>query len=281
MLKLKEVLKDLLTPEELALVPRSYDIIGSREKAVAIVEIPEGLEGKEELVAKAIMSLHKNVKSVLAKASERRGIYRTRELRLIAGDPDTEVVHKEHGCLFKLDPRKVYFSPREATERLRIAKRVKPGEKVLVMFSGVCPYPIMIAKKQPLVEKVIGVEINPDAHRYALENVKLNKVEGKVLPILGDVRDVCPKLGEKFDRVVMPLPKGAHEYLDVAIPRVKKGGVLHFYHWAREDDLFSEAEGLVVEEAERMGRKATVLERRKVLPYAPRVWKVRVDFRLT
>ncbi len=260
-------------------MPRSFDIIGSREKAVAIVEIPPALEGFEGEVAKAIMERHKNVKSVLVKGSERLGESRVRSYRLIAGDPDTEVIHREAGCLYKLDPQKVYFSPREGTERERIAERVHDGEKILVMFSGVGPYPIMIAKRHDNV-KVTAVESNPYAHNYCVENIHLNRVQDRVFAILGDVRDVALRLGFTFDRIIMPLPRGAYRFLDLAIPLLNCGGVLHFYHWAKEPDLFSEAEAVLSRAAEGFGRRVEFIEEARVSQYSPRVWKIRVDVRI-
>lgn len=261
------------------LIPRSFDIIGSREKAVAIVEIPPALRDFELEVAKAIMERHKNVKTVLVKESERLEEHRIRRYRVLAGDPDTEVVHREAGCLFKLDPQKVYFSPREGTERMRIAEKVRDGEKILVMFSGVCPYPIIIAKRHGKV-RIIAVESNPYAHNYGVENIHLNRVQDKVIVLLGDVRDICPRLGSTFDRIVMPLPKGAHQFLDLAFPLLNCGGVLHFYHWAREPDLFSQAEEILSTASERFGRRAEFLEEVRVSQYSPRVWKIRVDARI-
>jgi tRNA (guanine37-N1)-methyltransferase len=276
---LRTKLKQKIPEDLLGLIPRAFDVIGSKEKAVAIVELPEELEDYERTIAEILMEVHKNVKSVLAKASERYGTYRVRDLRLIAGEEDTEVIHRESGCLFRLNPMKVYFSPREATERARIAEMVKPGESVLVMFSGVGPLPIVIAKKQPNV-RIVAVEINVDAHNYCVQNLFLNKLYGKVQPVLGDVRDVCPRFEERFDRVLMPLPKGAADYLDVALPCLRDGGMLHFYHWSHERDLFSEAEDLITAAAKRMKGRAEILNRVRVLPYGPRVWKVRVDARI-
>jgi len=254
----------------------SFDIVGSREKAVAIIEMPEDRETAKK-IAEEIMRIHKNVKTVLGKVGERKGEFRIRDYEVIMGEEDTEVVHKEYGCFFKLDPRKVYFSPREATERQRIASLVKPGEKVLVMFSGVAPIPIIIAKKQPQVEKIYAIELNPQAHRYAVENVRMNKVGHKVVLICGDVRDVCPKLKEKFDRVIMPLPKSSNLFLDVAIPCLKDGGMLHFYYWGKEGGLFSEAERILKEAGRTFGREVKIVRERKVLPYAPRKWKIVLD----
>lgn len=269
----RDVLKGKLGEEELRLVPRSFDIIGH----VAIMELPEELLKHRKKIARAIARVHKKVRTVCLRTGDRSGEYRLRDLEVVLGS-GTETEHVEHGCRFRLDVRKAYFSERESTERKRIAGQVKPGERVLVMFSGVCPYPIVIAKSQPLVSKVVGVEINPDAHGYALENARVNKVEGKVEPVLGDVREACPGLGS-FDRIVMPLPKSAGDFLGVALGCAKKGGTTHFYHIAREDDLYTEALGIIRKEARKAGRKAGVLAKRKVLPYGPRTFKVCVDFR--
>mgnify|MGYP002395613479 CR=1 FL=1 len=276
---LRTALKQKLPIDLLRFIPRAFDVIGSKEKAVAIMELPEELRNHEKTIAETLMGVHKNVKTVLAKTSERYGTYRVREMRLIAGEEDTEVIHREAGCLFKLNPMKVYFSLREATERTRIAEKVKPRESVLVMFSGVGPFPIVIAKRQPTAQTV-AVEINPDAHSYCVQNIFLNKLYGRVRPLLGDVREVCPRFGETFDRVLMPLPKDAADYLDTAIPCLREEGILHFYHWAHERDLFSETEDLIRTAARRMGRHTEFLDRVRVLPYGPRTWKVRVDARV-
>jgi len=273
---IRQHLKETVPEDLLKSVPSSFDILGSRSGAVAIIEVPDVLTSYEKEIAVAIQAVHKNIKSVLCKDSEREGEYRLRSLRLIAGDLDTEVIHKESGCSFKLDPQVTYFSTRESTERERLAEMVRPGEDVLVMFSGVSPIAVCIAKRHPDVT-ITAIEINPEAHGYAIENVKLNKVADRVKPILGDVRDVCPSLNKLFDRVLMPLPKGAHMFLDVAVSMVKPGGVLHFYHWAPEDDLYGEAQSFVVEAAAEMGRRAEFVGGVKVSLYSPRVYKVRVD----
>jgi tRNA (guanine37-N1)-methyltransferase len=277
---IRSELRGVIPEDQLKLVPRSLDIIGSKQKAVAIIQLPNALKEFEHQIASAIMNVHKNVISVLAKESGRLGEFRTRELRLVAGDPDTEVVHKESGCLFKLDPMKVYFSPRESAERERIAAKVAEGESVLVMFSGVGPFPICIAKRHRNI-RVTAVELNPHAHNYCIENIHLNKVGDRVVALQGDVREVCPKLGETFDRILMPLPRGAHAFLEVVVSLLRDGGVLHFYHWAPEPDLFTSAEEIVAKVAEDYGRMAETLERVKISQYSPRVWKIRIDVRVS
>jgi len=246
----------------------SYDIFGSKEKSVAIIE---EIENPKE-VAKEIMKEHKNVKSVLMKLSERKGVERKREYKFILGDPNTEVIHKENYCRFKLDPQKTYFSGREGTERLRIAETIKPKETVLVMFAGIGPFSILIAKKQPDVDKIPSIEINPDAVEYMKENIQLNKVQKKVIPILGDVREKSEEWIGKCDRVVMPLPHDARKYLKLAYKCLKpEGGVIHLYIIEPENEVEEKTKNLI-----KIQEKATY-KIRKVLPYSPRTYKYCVD----
>ncbi len=272
----REQLRGVVPDSLLDLVPRSFDVIGSKQKAVAIIEVPEELRDYEEAIAHAVMRVQKNVVSVLSKESGRAGEFRTREMRLIAGDPDTEVLHRESGCAFRLDPKTVYFSPRESQERGRIAAATADGEEVLVMFSGVGPLPIRIAKHRPDV-RVTAVELNPYAHNYCVENIHFNRVGDRVDAMLGDVREVAESLNQRYDRILMPLPKGAYMFLDVAVPLLRDGGVLHFYHWAPAEDMYGEAEELVKAAFREAGRKAVVTDRVRVSQYSPRYWKVRID----
>jgi tRNA (guanine37-N1)-methyltransferase len=272
-------LSGVLPDEIISLIPRSFDVIGSKGHAVAVIEVPSGLEPYGQEIGEALMRVQRNVKSVLSKGTERMGEFRVRDMKLLSGDPNTEVLHKESGCVFKVDPSKAYFSPRESTEREKVSSKVAPGEHVLVMFSGIGPFAICIAKRQPTAQ-CVAVELNPEGHAYCMENIHLNKVGARVKAILGDVRVVCPTLGERFDRVLMPLPKGAYEFLNVAIPIVKPGGVLHFYHWAPRDDPFSEGESLLAATVGEFGRRMEVLERVRVSQYSPSAWKIRIDARI-
>ena len=276
---IRSELSDIIPTELIGLVPRSFDVIGSKGRAVAVIEVPPELEQYGASIGEALMRVQRNVMSVLSKGTERMGGFRVRDMTLLAGDSNTEILHKESGCVFKVAPAKVYFSPRESTEREKITSQVTPGERVLVMFSGVGPFAICIAKRQRTAS-CVAVEFNPEGHKYCVENIRLNKVGNRVTAILGDVREVCPSLGERFDRVLMPLPKGAYEYLDVAIPMVKPGGILHFYHWASRVDPFTEGERILIESAEKGGRKAEITNRIRVSQYSPSAWKIRIDARI-
>ena len=267
------MLKDKLSEPELRAVRRGFDIVGD----IAIIEVPDELSEKEDIVADAIKKVCKNVRTVLRKMGERKGKYRLREFKILSGD-GTETTHREYGYELRLDVTKVYFSPREAEERQRIAKMVKSNESVLVMFAGIGPYAIAIAKKQPNIKKVYAIEINPYAYRYMVENIRINKLSDKIVPILGDVSVICKDYVNKFDRIVMPLPKGAYKFIDIALKCAKRQGFIHFYHWAHESDLFGEALEIIKEAAEKLALDVKIIGKRKVLPYASRVWKICIDF---
>jgi tRNA (guanine37-N1)-methyltransferase len=218
----------------------AFDIVGD----IAIVE--PGADGTE------ILKEHKNVNVVLAKKGEVEGEYRIRDYEVISSRPEardfsdvsallrprklTETIHRENNCRFKIDPTEAYFSVRLSTERERITKRVKKGENVLVMFAGVGPYAINIAKNaEPSL--VVGIELNPYAVLFFEQNIQLNKLEGKVRALEGDVKDIVPKLKDDFDRVIMPLPKDAENFLYLAAKKLRKGGTIHLYKILHENDV--------------------------------------------
>jgi len=252
-----------------------YDILGSREKSVAIIEEIEN----PVKIGKKIINEHKSVKSVLMKLSERKGTERKREYELLVGDSNTEVIHKESGCRFKLDPQKVYFSGREGTERLKIAEMTKPNETVLVMFAGIGPFSILIVKKQPEVKKIPSIEVNPDAVNYMKENIQLNKVQDKIIPILGDVKEKSQEWFGKCDRVVMPLPHKAYDYLEIACKCLKPKGIIHLYIIEKESDVKTKVEELTNNFQKKINKKIKY-EIRKVLPYSPRTNKYCIDIKL-
>ena len=277
---LRSELINILPSDVLPNLPRSFDIIGSKGHSVAIIEISPQLKQYESEIAAAITRVHKNVLSVLSKETERLGDYRIREMRLIFGNSNTEVFHKESGCIFKVDPRKAYFSPRESTERERFRSMPLDNEDILIMFSGIGPFPICMAKSNPNI-KLTAIELNPEAHKYCIENIRINKLQGRIDAILGDVREVCLHLNKKFDRILMPLPKGAYMFLDVAMKMLKTPSILHFYHWAPTNNLWEDAENLIEEASNLTGKQAEIINRIKVSAYSASLWKIRIDAKIS
>jgi tRNA (guanine37-N1)-methyltransferase len=272
--RLKDALSGFLGPEELSSVIGSFDIIGD----IAIMEIPEGLEPKEKLIGTALLGVHRNLRTVLKKLGPMEGEYRVRKLACIAGPERTETTYRESGLSMKLDAAKVYFSVRLAHERKRIAGLAGAGERVLVLFAGVGPFALAIAKKRP-DSRVVAVELNPDAVDYMEENIVLNRLDN-VEPVEADARTWI-FTDNSFDRVVMPLPKSAHEFLDVAFRAVKDGGVVHLYAIADIRRPFEDAMGKAEAEAEKSGVGLERLSERMVRPYSPTAVQVVLDLRVS
>jgi tRNA (guanine37-N1)-methyltransferase len=274
MQQLKDLLKGRLTKKQISLLPASFDIVGD---ILIFADFPEELQKKEKLIGESILKLLKHIKVVAKKVKKYSGKYRTPKLKIIAGEKRKETIYKENNIQLKLHIEKVYFSPRLSNERKRIAGPVQPDESILVMFSGCAPYPCVIAKNSKPKE-IVGVEINPIANQYAEENIKLNKLSNIKL-YLGDVRKIVPKLNKKFDRILMPLPKGAEAYLDVALKASKKGTILHFYDFLHEND-FGQAIEKISEACLKAKKKFSILNTVKCGQFSPNVFRVCVDFRI-
>lgn len=250
--RLKERLKNTLPPDALSKVYSSFDIVGD----IAIIKAPSN-SSDAQAIAEQIMATHKNVKTVLSQTSPVKGSHRTRELTLLTGEDKTVTQHREAGCTFAVDVKRCYFSPRLNHERLRIASQVVPGEKVINMFAGVGCFSVLIAKTSPRTE-VYSIDINPTAYQFMIENVGRNRLFGSVHPLLGDSKEIIEaKLQGVADRVLMPLPEKALEYLPVAVSALKtSGGWIHYYdfqHAAAEADPLEQTEQKVAAELRRLG----------------------------
>ena len=245
--RLRDVLADKLTPEELRKVYNSYDVIGD----IAVIRLRDELAEKAKIIANAIMETQSRVKTVLRQVSPVSDVYRVRKLEWVLGERKTETEYKEFGCVFKVDLANMYFSPRLSNERIRIARKVGEGEVVINMFAGVGTYSIIIAKHSK-PKKVYSIDINPEAVKYMKENIVINKVQEAVIPILGDAREVIERgLKRSADRILMPLPERALDYLDCAVEALKpEGGWIHYYsfeHGKKRDEVIGKSKEKVSE----------------------------------
>ncbi len=247
-MKLKQALSGILNEDELNLLVGSYDMVGD----IAITIIPPELETHQKVIGEAILSLNRRIKVVAKRAGVHQGEYRILPLTVIAGEDRKETEHKEFGVRLAVNPELTYFSVRSSTERKRIADLVKPGENVMVMFSGIGPFPLVIARlSRPA--SVIGIEKNSEAHAFAVRNLRKNKLAGIVSFIHGDVREILPKIDNHFDRIIMPLPGRAAEYLELALSRLNPDGWLHVYSF-QPRHAFKETANSLSQACSRLGR---------------------------
>ncbi|MFA9417851.1 class I SAM-dependent methyltransferase family protein [Natrinema sp. HArc-T2] len=257
------------TPADLLSFEPSYERLG--EAALIDEDDPE----RAREIADAILESDLPVETVLNKASKVKGETRVRDWVLLAGE-DTEVVHREYGCEFLLDLAEVYFSPRLATERHRVAKQVTAGEHAFDMFAGVGPFVVPFANRGA---ECVGVDINADAIEYLRENARRNGVEDRVMAINDDVRDVATEYEDWADRIVMNLPHSADEFLEAAVTLAGDDCVLHYYDIQHEDDPFGPGERAIRAAAE-PEYDVTVETRHTVRSYAPHELNVCLDVRL-
>ena len=264
-----------LTKKDIGLIPRSYDVLGD---LLIFSDFPDELKKKEELVAERILNEKKNVKVVLKKTKNYSGVFRTPTLKIIGGEKRKETIYKENGVRLKLNPEKVYFSARTGTERKRIYQQVKKGEYILVMFSGAGPLPVVLSKNTEAKE-IYGVEINPAGHKYALESLGLNKIKNVKL-FCGDVNEVLPKIHKKFDRILMPLPKSAYDFLPIALKKIGKGGVIHLYDFEEKKNIPNSVNKKISDACKKAGKKYKLLSVVKCGQYGPRKFRTCADFKV-
>ncbi len=274
---LKNVLANKLEPEELGLLYKSYDVVGD----IAVIRVPEPLEPRSRIIAEAIMQTHKRVKTVLRQVSPISGDLRLRKLEWVKGERKTETFHKEFGCVFKVDLEKCYFSPRLSHERMRIAKLVKPNEVIVNMFAGIGCYSIIIAKHSE-AKKIFSIDINPIAVQYMQENIEINKVRERVLPVEGDAKRIVEeRLRNVANRVLMPLPEKAYEYLDCAVLALKPtGGWISYYdfeHARKNENPVGKIKRKVFEKLENLNVNFEIPFGRVVRTTGPNWYQVVID----
>ncbi len=279
------------TPADILGTEPSYERLGD------IVILDEDDPERAREVADAVVASDIPVRTVVNRASKVKGDLRVRDWEVLAcaggaeaGDGDaepgdaessrpcTETVHREYGYEYLLDIATVYFSPRLATERHRVAEQVEAEERAFDMFAGVGPFVVPFAGAGA---EAVGVDLNEAAVEYLRENACRNGVEERVTAIHGDVRDVAPDYADWADRAVMNLPHSADEFVDAAVTLAGDDCTLHYYDIQHEDDPFGPGEAAIREAAEPEGYDVSVETERVVRSYAPHELNVCLDVHLS
>lgn len=251
----------------------NYDVLGN----IVIVKFKrEDKSIKKKKWAKDYLANHRAVETVLEKSQGFKGRLRVQKTKYILGEKTKEALYKESACAFRFNVDTCYFSPRLASERLEIAKMIKKKEKVLVMFGGVGVFAIVAAKAKK-AEKIVSVELGKECNKYAIENVKRNKVD--VSLIQGDVRRKIPKMKEKFDRIVMARPNLKDTFLDVAFSKITKKGKINYYGFCDEDKL-GEVKDMIALEAKKAKKRVKVVKIKKAGDIGKNAYRYRADINL-
>lgn len=280
-MNLKEALQEKLPAKLKQFAPKGFDSFGD----IAVIEIPKQLASKKSLIGKTLLEVQPRFVTVCSIESNHVGKFRVQKVKVIAGKKNTIATYKEYGCTFLVPLGKAFFSPRLGGERERISKLIQESEVVGCWFSGVAPYPIVFAKHSKL-KQAIAIELNPSAHKFAKENVELNKVnkgckkgEERIILVKGDVTKVYKKYKSKFDRIAMPLPHTGYQFLKEAFFSIKRNGIIHFYEIIHKGD-FATPESQISAEAKKAKRSIEIIYKNKVREFSPTKEQVVFDIKV-
>jgi tRNA (guanine37-N1)-methyltransferase len=231
---LRDQVKGIIPDNARCSLSGHFNVIGD----IAVLSLPLEVSVYARIIARAIISRHHNIRTVLNKTSRINGRNRTAHVEIIIGT-DTVTTHHEYGFAYRLDVGTVFYDPRLASERKRVTDQVCPGERVLVPCCGVGPFVIPAAVHGA---EIIALEQNPDACRWLAENVVLNGVRDRVTIITGDAFDRSVLPVYLFDRAIIPTPYGMDTIFNHIATRVKSGGMIHFYTFKNRNQAAALAE---------------------------------------
>lgn len=228
-MSLRKLLAGTIPTDKQRYLRDHFDVVGD----IAVVTIPPELDEYRKEIALAVISIRRNIRTVIAKSSMVEHEERVPTYEFLIGS-STRTEHKEFGFRYRLDLAEVFFSGRLSTERQRVIRLVEPGENVLVPFCGVGPFVIPAAAQGAIVA---AVEKNPAALYWLHENLALNRVVDRVQVFSDDAFSLPRLVDTQFDRVICPTPYGRDEILDVLTLLIKKGGMFHFYTFKKEQQV--------------------------------------------
>ncbi len=264
----KEKLANLtnLDPE---LLPSSYQIIGD----ILLIKLPKiKSASQKKKIANSIVKILPYVKAV-CEITGVAGEFRKPRVKILLGG-GTETLHKENGILYKIDVAEIMFSKGNLAERKRLLDKIRPGEVIIDMFSGIGYFSIPIAKfGDPKI--IYSIEKNKISFDYLKENIKLNKIQN-IAPILGDCRKIS--LSQKADRVLMGYLPGTYRFLPAAFGFLKDKGIINYHDTFSKGELWNKPLEILNKEANKKGFKLKkILEKKIVKDYAPNVYHAVVD----
>ena len=265
---LKDRLRNQIPEHEIQYLPTGWQVVGD----IIIVRIPEKLDQRKTLIAETLLKMYPKCKSVVEDFGI-EGQFRRPKRKLITGE-ETETIHKENQCYFKLDVTDVMYSKGNLDERQRMGTLGK-DEIVVDMFSGIGYFSIpMAVHSQP--QKLISIEINPLSFKYLQENINLNHVDDIVIPVNGDCSTCTPE--NTADRVLMGYVRTTHQYLKYGIQALKEsGGILHYHETVPENRLYERPVTRIKNVASEFGKKVDIRDCHTIKKYSPGVFHVVID----
>lgn len=273
---LKEILRGKLSEEDLSLLPGGFQTLGK----VIILKLHPNLLEKKEIIGKTYLELLPHIQSVYLNLGKISGEYRQPEkMEFLAGKDDPIVEHKEHGIIYRFDITKIMFSKGNLNERKFLASLVQKGEIIVDMFAGIGYFSLPIAKHSS-PENIYSIEINPVAYKFLVENIKINHLESKIRPILGNSKEEVKKLvksGIKANRVIMGVFPAPIDFIDGALDLIKENGTIFHYEGVEKKENFMNLFKDFTDIARKRNCKCELLSKRFVKSYGPGLYHIVLD----
>lgn len=277
---LTEKLKEKNIELDYSQLPNGYQKIGD----IIILNLKEELKKYEKFIGESVLEIT-HAKSVCNKEGNITGELREPQIKIIAGDKNTEVCHFENGVYFCFDISKIMFAKGNVAERGRLPKQVKMNEIIIDMFVGIGYFSVPIAKiAKP--KKIYAIDLNPNSIKYLKKTIEKNKLKN-IEVIEGDSREVIERLlkeGVKADRVLMGYLPPPIEFISSAIKIIKTGGMIHYDDLIRvenkEEDI-AKTIRLFDDEAKKYKMKAQLVNAQRVKSYKPKVDHYVLDIRIS
>ena len=116
--------------------------------------------------------------------------------------------------------------PEKGRVLVKIVRETEP-KRVLEVGTLVGYSAILMGKELGSETRLIGIEIDDDEARIALRNVERAEIPPTVEVIVGDAKEVIPKLAGKFDLVFVDAKKSEYlEYLRLVEAKLHKGSTI-------------------------------------------------------
>ena len=272
----KEKLREILSDEELSVLPRGFQTIGR----VIIIRLNPVLLEKKIIIAKKYMELLPSTRSVYLNIGRIKGKYRTPEnILFLVGEDNPIVDHKEHGVIYRFDFTKIMFSMGNLNERKFLSTLVKENEVIVDMFAGIGYFSLPIAKhSKPKI--IYSIELNLDSFKFLTENIKINHLDDIIVPINGDSKSEVIKLsksGVRADRVIMGVFPAPKDFIKEALTLTKESGTTFHYEGVTTKENYLNLFNEFKEIAETSNYKCELLSKRFVKSYGPHLYHVVVD----
>ncbi len=256
--------RDLLAlpPEEAALLPRAFDVIGD----IVLVRVPPELAPRGAEIGQALLEFVPGARTVGEDLGV-VGIERIRSIRRLAGSGPWSTRHSENGLSFDVDLERAYFSPRLAREHARVAEEVRTGDKVLDLCCGVGPFSLTIARAGR-ARRIWAVDLNPAAIALGRSNAERLGLAARVAFIEQPIEQFVGA-AERCERVIFNLPREGIKYLPQVGTTVEPGGSIYYYE-VTDMGGFSRRPAELAELLGSVAGSWVPASARRVHPYSPR-----------